>query len=294
MQVLVDEQDRSNRSRDCARRRCSGSQQTPASKHKTPHGRQTTRARTGVFALPQVSFTFSFERNSGWLRVSAALTILIALAMAPVRSQYSAIVGVILGTRMEGSFSSPQKAYPEGRGLPRGRSGRLESTDRPPGEADARGVRQIVSEALRKPEVEEGPAHARLLLRGAGADAARRGRGGPPGGDVRVIAALMQLLDWLWRRLRTERTPSPRPERRRRKRGKIVQISPQPLEKSRSAERKVFGIPCGGLGIPCAGFGIPSHPNRRSIIMPLMFAIALAGFRPLGQVFAQFMIVWQR
>ena len=36
------------------------------------------------------------------------------------------------------------------------------------------------------------------------------------------------------------------------------------------------------------------HPNRRSTIMPLMWAIALAGLRPLGQVLAQFMIVWHR
>ena len=32
----------------------------------------------------------------------------------------------------------------------------------------------------------------------------------------------------------------------------------------------------------------------RSSIMPLICAIALAGLRPFGQVFAQFMIVWQR
>ena len=44
------------------------------------------------------------------LPVSAALTISTVLAMASAWSQYSAIVGVILSTRMEGSFSSLQKA----------------------------------------------------------------------------------------------------------------------------------------------------------------------------------------
>src|SRR5580658_1445838 len=34
--------------------------------------------------------------------------------------------------------------------------------------------------------------------------------------------------------------------------------------------------------------------NLRSIIIALMWAIALAGLRLLGQVLAQFMIVWQR
>lgn len=32
----------------------------------------------------------------------------------------------------------------------------------------------------------------------------------------------------------------------------------------------------------------------RSTIIFLIDAIAFAGFRPLGQVFAQFMMVWQR
>jgi hypothetical protein len=34
--------------------------------------------------------------------------------------------------------------------------------------------------------------------------------------------------------------------------------------------------------------------SRRSIIIALMWAIALAGLRCFGQVWAQFMIVWQR
>ncbi len=34
--------------------------------------------------------------------------------------------------------------------------------------------------------------------------------------------------------------------------------------------------------------------TRRSTIIFLISAIALAGFRPFGQVWAQFMIVWQR
>ena len=38
----------------------------------------------------------------------------------------------------------------------------------------------------------------------------------------------------------------------------------------------------------------PAFHNRRSTIISLMWTIALAGFRPLGQVWAQFMIVWQR
>ena len=38
----------------------------------------------------------------------------------------------------------------------------------------------------------------------------------------------------------------------------------------------------------------PTLTFRRSIIMFLILAIALAGFSPFGQVLAQFMIVWQR
>jgi hypothetical protein len=34
--------------------------------------------------------------------------------------------------------------------------------------------------------------------------------------------------------------------------------------------------------------------NWRATIIFLISAIALAGFRPFGQAFAQFMIVWQR
>jgi hypothetical protein len=36
------------------------------------------------------------------------------------------------------------------------------------------------------------------------------------------------------------------------------------------------------------------HQSCRSTIIFLICAIALAGFRPLGQVLVQFMIVWQR
>ena len=39
---------------------------------------------------------------------------------------------------------------------------------------------------------------------------------------------------------------------------------------------------------------IAGGQTRRSTIIFLISAIALAGFRPLGQVWAQFMIVWQR
>ena len=38
----------------------------------------------------------------------------------------------------------------------------------------------------------------------------------------------------------------------------------------------------------------PVRQTVRSTIIFLMFAMASAGFRPLGQVFAQFMMVWQR
>ena len=37
-----------------------------------------------------------------------------------------------------------------------------------------------------------------------------------------------------------------------------------------------------------------TQPRRRSIIIALISEIALAGFRCFGQVWAQFMIVWQR
>ncbi|MDH6648946.1 UNVERIFIED_ORG: hypothetical protein M2312_003602 [Rhizobium esperanzae] len=43
----------------------------------------------------------------------------------------------------------------------------------------------------------------------------------------------------------------------------------------------------------CA-IGMHRDQTRRSTIIFLISAIALAGLRPLGQVCAQFMIVWQR
>ena len=42
------------------------------------------------------------------------------------------------------------------------------------------------------------------------------------------------------------------------------------------------------------GYRSLRRQTRRSTIIFLISAIALAGFRPLGQVCAQFMIVWQR
>ena len=45
-----------------------------------------------------------------------------------------------------------------------------------------------------------------------------------------------------------------------------------------------------GLGV---GVGAGSYTTRSTIIF-LISEIALAGFNPLGQVLAQFMIVWQR
>ena len=51
-------------------------------------------------------------------------------------------------------------------------------------------------------------------------------------------------------------------------------------------------------GSRLAGQTVPAERRqtgyRRSIISFLISAIALAGFRPLGQVLVQFMIVWQR
>jgi hypothetical protein len=46
--------------------------------------------------------------------------------------------------------------------------------------------------------------------------------------------------------------------------------------------------------LPERPFVILKDHNLRSIIIALMWAIALAGFKPFGQVWAQFMIVWQR
>ncbi len=43
------------------------------------------------------------------------------------------------------------------------------------------------------------------------------------------------------------------------------------------------------------GMGVGASPyTTRSTIIFLISAIALAGFSPLGQVLAQFMMVWQR
>ncbi|GGM01011.1 hypothetical protein GCM10011534_23550 [Pseudooceanicola nanhaiensis] len=53
----------------------------------------------------------------------------------------------------------------------------------------------------------------------------------------------------------------------------------------------VAGVPAGLK--PGEGFMAPDQTVRSTIIF-LISAMALAGFRPLGQVFAQFMIVWQR
>ncbi len=45
---------------------------------------------------------------------------------------------------------------------------------------------------------------------------------------------------------------------------------------------------------PDRGKGAVRQPTCRSIIIALISAIALAGLRFFGQVFEQFMIVWQR
>ncbi|APX70064.1 hypothetical protein BKD03_12340 [Brucella sp. 09RB8471] len=60
----------------------------------------------------------------------------------------------------------------------------------------------------------------------------------------------------------------------------------------------------GRLTLPLFDFVLPDRETkknydcrdytRRSTIIFLISAIALAGFRPFGQVWAQFMIVWQR
>ncbi|SIT85355.1 hypothetical protein SAMN05421665_2040 [Yoonia rosea] len=55
-------------------------------------------------------------------------------------------------------------------------------------------------------------------------------------------------------------------------------------------ENILGGSVSGGQTAPLQAF----VQTVRSTIMPLMCAIAAAGFRPLGHVFAQFMIVWQR
>ena len=60
--------------------------------------------------------------------------------------------------------------------------------------------------------------------------------------------------------------------------------------------------PCLGTARRCAAGLRPSIPRpllsdaqtRRSTIIFLISAIALAGFNPFGQVLVQFMIVWQR
>jgi hypothetical protein len=60
------------------------------------------------------------------------------------------------------------------------------------------------------------------------------------------------------------------------------------------------GERCGRFGEPAAAFCFAvkrletAGQTRRSTIIFLISAIALAGFRPFGQVWAQFMIVWQR
>ena len=55
------------------------------------------------------------------------------------------------------------------------------------------------------------------------------------------------------------------------------------MKKAPVRERRGF---CFVLTVPQAA--------RRSTIIFLISAMALAGFRPLGQTLAQFMIVWQR
>ena len=60
-----------------------------------------------------------------------------------------------------------------------------------------------------------------------------------------------------------------------------------------SCRRRLIATPCA----ECRGdapFCRRGRHSRRSTIIVLMWAIALAGLSPLGQVLAQFMIVWQR
>jgi len=68
----------------------------------------------------------------------------------------------------------------------------------------ARRVRQIVAEVLRKPKV-DGAARVRLALEGLG-PTLRAACEAVLQGDVRMIAALTNLLDRLWRRLQADKT----------------------------------------------------------------------------------------
>ena len=49
----------------------------------------------------------------------------------------------------------------------------------------------------------------------------------------------------------------------------------------------------GGLAVAVKA-ALRGRQTRRSTIIFLISAIALAGFRPFGQAWVQFMIVWQR
>jgi hypothetical protein len=86
-------------------------------------------------------------------------------------------------------------------------------------------------------------------------------------------------------------------ERGYRERGKmsfrIADLTRPKHPKTRTAEIDCFdGVNAAGGGVESFIAG-PDH-IRLSTSIFLISAMALAGFRPFGQVWAQFMIVWQR
>ena len=71
----------------------------------------------------------------------------------------------------------------------------------------------------------------------------------------------------------------------------MPQRDPADQQVGNEKEQKSFGR-APDQGDDDEGGGLPQ--TTRSTISFLISAIALAGFRPLGQTWAQFMIVWQR
>jgi len=65
------------------------------------------------------------------------------------------------------------------------------------------------------------------------------------------------------------------------------------LDRQRNADRMILPDRFQQVQYPGADFG-SDRQIRRSTIIFLISAIALAGFSPLGQACVQFMIVWQR
>ncbi len=129
----------------------------------------------------------------------------------------------------------------------------------------AKRVRQIASEVLQRREVDDGSAHALMqlarlqpLLKIAAEAAAS--------GDVKA----------------SETLEKPRFGKAKERKSPIAGPFPKSWRPSfahRGRRRRRPGAP---------------HPIRRSTIIALMWAIALAGLRCLGQVWAQFKMVWQR